>query len=123
MYGIGALARHFRGRPDVYVSGDLLIYYREGDPRTSIAPDVFVVFGVEDRQRQNYKLWEEGRRLPSCWRWPRRARGGTTWGGSARSTRGSACANTGSSTRTERIFRSVCRASGWRARITFVNRR
>ncbi|MCY4074433.1 MAG: Uma2 family endonuclease [Acidobacteria bacterium] len=76
MYGIGALARHFRGRPDVYVSGDLLIYYREGDPRTSIAPDVFVVFGVEDRQRQNYKLWEEGQApafvlevaSPSTWR-------------------------------------------------------
>ena len=26
----------------------------------SIAPDVFVVFGVEDRRRLNYKLWEEG---------------------------------------------------------------
>ena len=43
------------------MSGDLLIYYEEGDPRVSIAPDVFVVFGVEDRQRPNYKLWEEGR--------------------------------------------------------------
>ncbi len=76
MYGIGALTRHFKGRPDVYVSGDLLLYYREGDPRTSIAPDVFVVFGVEDRPRQNYKLWEEGRApafvlevaSPSTWR-------------------------------------------------------
>lgn len=61
MYGIGALARHFRDRRDVYVSGDLLIYYEEGNPRVSIAPDVFVVFGVEKRQRPNYKLWEEGR--------------------------------------------------------------
>ncbi len=60
MYGIGALTRHFRDRPDVYVSGDLLIYYEEGNPRVSIAPDVFVVFGVEDRRRPNYKLWEEG---------------------------------------------------------------
>ena len=60
MYGIGALARHFKGRRDVYVSGDLLIYYEEGNPRVSIAPDVFVVFGVEKRQRPNYKLWEEG---------------------------------------------------------------
>ena len=59
MYGIGALARHFRDRPDVYVSGDLLIYYEEGNPRVSIAPDVFVVFGAEKRQRLNYKLWEE----------------------------------------------------------------
>ena len=28
MYGIGALTRHFRSRQDVYVSGDLLIYYQ-----------------------------------------------------------------------------------------------
>ena len=76
MYGIGALSRYFRRRGDVYVSGDLLIYYEEGDPRVSIAPDVFVVFGVEDRQRQNYKLWEEGQApafvlevaSPSTWR-------------------------------------------------------
>ena len=76
MYGIGALTRHFRDRPDVYVTGDLLLYYREGDPRTSIAPDVFVVFGVEDRPRQNYKLWEERQApafvlevaSPSTWR-------------------------------------------------------
>ena len=76
MYGIGALARHFRDRPDVYVSGDLLIYYEEGNPRVSIAPDVFVVFGVGKRQRPNYKLWEERRApafvlevaSPSTWR-------------------------------------------------------
>ena len=76
MYGIGALARHFRDRRDVYVSGDLLIYYEEGNPRVSVAPDVFVVFGVEKRERMNYKLWEEGRApafvlevaSPSTWR-------------------------------------------------------
>ena len=76
MYGIGALARHFEARRDVYVSGDLLIYYEEGNPRVSIAPDVFVVFGVEKRRRMNYKLWEEGRApafvlevaSPSTWR-------------------------------------------------------
>ncbi len=76
MYGIGALSRHFRDRRDVYVSGDLLIYYEEGNPRVSVAPDVFVVFGVEDRERPNYKLWEEGRApafvlevaSPSTWR-------------------------------------------------------
>ena len=76
MYGIGALTRHFRDRRDVYVSGDLLIYYEEGNPRVSIAPDVFVVFGVEKRERLNYKLWEEGRTpsfvlevaSPSTWR-------------------------------------------------------
>ena len=76
MYGVGALTHHFKGRRDVYVSGDLLIYYEEGNPRVSVAPDVFVVFGVESRQRLNYKLWEEGRApafvlevaSPSTWR-------------------------------------------------------
>ena len=27
----------------------------------SVAPDTFVVFGVEDRVRMNYKVWEEGK--------------------------------------------------------------
>ena len=60
----------------MYGSGDLLIYYEEGNPRVSIAPDVFVVFGVEKRERLNYKLWEERRApafvlevaSPSTWR-------------------------------------------------------
>ena len=56
-YGVGALGVYYAGRNDVYVSGDLLIYYEEGNPRVSVAPDVFVVFGVEDRMRMNYKVW------------------------------------------------------------------
>ena len=55
-----ALDLHFRDRPDVYVSADLLIYYEEGNPRARAAPDVFVVFGVPKRERPIYKLWEEG---------------------------------------------------------------
>ena len=61
LYGIGALRVYFEARENVYVSGDLLIYYEEGNPRVSVAPDVFVVFGVEDRVRMNYKVWEEGK--------------------------------------------------------------
>ena len=60
-YVFGALLLHYRDRADVYVSADLLIYYEEGNPRVSVAPDVFVVFGVEDRLRGNYKVWEEGK--------------------------------------------------------------
>ena len=55
-----SLDLHFRDRPDVYVSGDLFIYYEEGNPRARVAPDVFVVFGVPKRNRPIYKLWEEG---------------------------------------------------------------
>ncbi len=55
----GALEFRFLDRPDVYVSSDLLIYYEEGNPRKSVAPDVFVVFGAAKHNRMVYKLWEE----------------------------------------------------------------
>lgn len=55
-----ALDNFYRNQPDVYVSGNLLIYYVEGDPKKRVAPDVFVVRGVEKKQRRIYKLWEEG---------------------------------------------------------------
>ena len=62
LYAFGALrVRYSEHRSDVYVSADLLIYYEEGNPRVSVAPDVFVVFGVEDHARMNYKVWEEGK--------------------------------------------------------------
>ena len=54
------LETFFQNQPDVYVSGNLLIYYVEGNPKKRIAPDIFVVRGVEKRQRRIYKLWEEG---------------------------------------------------------------
>ena len=41
------------------MSGDLLIYYEEGNPKKRVAPDVFVVFGAPKRKRMMYKLWEE----------------------------------------------------------------
>ena len=57
---IWMLKQHFRHKNDVYVSGNLLIYYEEGEPRKSISPDVFVVFGIEKKERLNYLTWEEG---------------------------------------------------------------
>ena len=56
---IHLLQRFFTGQ-QVYVSGNLLLYYEKGNPRKSVAPDCFVVFGVEPRRRRVYKLWEEG---------------------------------------------------------------
>ena len=55
-YAFGVLRLYFSHRPDVYVSADLLMYYEEGNTRVSVAPDTFVVFGVEDRVRMNYKV-------------------------------------------------------------------
>jgi Uma2 family endonuclease len=56
---ITTLQNAFADRSDVYVSGNLLLYYVEGDPRRSVAPDVFVVFGIAKHRREIYKLWEE----------------------------------------------------------------
>lgn len=64
-YAVEALQNHFRDRDDVYVSGNLLLYYEEGNPRSALAPDCFVVFGVPKRRRRTYKLWEEGQRAPN----------------------------------------------------------
>src|SRR5712692_4479989 len=44
----------------VYVSGNLLIYYVEGDPKKSVAPDVFVVKNSDPGRRRIFKIWEEG---------------------------------------------------------------
>ncbi len=58
-YAVDALRHHFRDRTDVYVSGNLFIYYREGDPQAVVAPDVFVVLGADSADRSIYRLWEE----------------------------------------------------------------
>lgn len=65
IYGTEALKLHFQHRSDVYVSGNLLIYYEQGNPKAVVAPDVFVVFGVEDKQRLSYQVWKENDKLPS----------------------------------------------------------
>ena len=44
----------------VYVSGNILLCYRPGDRRRHVSPDVLVVKGVEQRDRENYLVWEEG---------------------------------------------------------------
>ena len=57
---IRVLSRHFAKRPDVYVSGNMLMYYEEGNPRKCVAPDVFVVVGANrDEDRDTYLLWRE----------------------------------------------------------------
>ncbi len=48
--------------PEVYISGDLLLFYEQGNKLRHVAPDVFVVFGVpKEPKRLNYILWEEGK--------------------------------------------------------------
>ena len=47
--------------PNVYVSGNLLLFYIPDNKRRHVAPDVFVVKGIKKKKRENYLLWEEGK--------------------------------------------------------------
>jgi Uma2 family endonuclease len=58
-YAVEALGAYFQQRADVYVSGNLFIYYEEGHPEAVVAPDVFVVFGAPKHRRSSYMLWNE----------------------------------------------------------------
>ena len=58
-YAVDRLRRHFRHRDDVYVSGNLFIYYEAGNSEAAVAPDVFVVLGATNADRPSYRLWEE----------------------------------------------------------------
>ncbi|MXV78159.1 Uma2 family endonuclease [Candidatus Poribacteria bacterium] len=61
VWTIDALKTHFSQDPTVYVSGDILMYYVEGSPEISIAPDVLVSYGLGKKPRQTYLVWEEGK--------------------------------------------------------------
>ena len=50
---------HFRGFADVYIGGNMMLYYEEGNPRKSISPDVFMVRGVSKQELRTYKTWEQ----------------------------------------------------------------
>jgi hypothetical protein len=75
---IDMLRAYFAGQR-VYVSGNLLIFYEEGNRRRHISPDVFVVRGVENYQRPNYLIWEEGRAPEVAIELTPPRRTGSTW--------------------------------------------
>ena len=66
---VGTLRTHFRDIPGARVNGDTFIYYVEGDPRRSVSPDYYVVFGLTDAALRSlslegnntYLLWEVGK--------------------------------------------------------------
>jgi Uma2 family endonuclease len=60
-YVIERLSARYASRKDVYVSGNLLVYYEEGQWGVSLAPDCMVVFGVPPGDRRIFKTWEEGK--------------------------------------------------------------
>ncbi len=59
---IQTLDDYFAADPDVYVSGNLLVFYQRGDKRKHVSPDVFVVRGVSKLpMRDHYLIWREGK--------------------------------------------------------------
>jgi Uma2 family endonuclease len=65
VYLIQALQERFRDAPDVYVAGNLFLYYEKGVPSAVVAPDLLVVHGVSKEPRKSYKIWHEDGRVPS----------------------------------------------------------
>ncbi len=56
------LKAHFADDPQVYVSGNMMMYYVEGNVKKSVSPDVFVTRGIPKLpERDVYKLWVEGK--------------------------------------------------------------
>lgn len=60
-YLIAALKDRYQEVPDIYVAGNLLLYFIRGDRKACLAPDVFVVKGVPKRRRKSFLLWKEER--------------------------------------------------------------
>jgi len=61
IYLIEALQELFQNDPQVYVTGNMLLYYEEGNWRRSLSPDVMVTKGISKRQRDIYLVWGEGK--------------------------------------------------------------
>ena len=58
---IWALQEYYCDDAMTYVSGNMLLFYEEGNKRRHLSPDVFVTRGIPKRQRDNYLTWEEGK--------------------------------------------------------------
>ncbi len=55
------LSRYFAINEQIYIGVDSFIYYSEGDITKSVAPDIYVVFGVsKDTERRSFYTWSEG---------------------------------------------------------------
>jgi Uma2 family endonuclease len=58
---IETLKERFAADPQTYVSGNILIFYEEGNKRKHVSPDVLVVRGIPKHRRDNYLVWQEGK--------------------------------------------------------------
>jgi Uma2 family endonuclease len=59
---IAVLQDYYADEPNVYVSGNMMMYYVEGNADKSVSPDVFVTLGIPKLpERDIYQIWVEGK--------------------------------------------------------------
>jgi Uma2 family endonuclease len=67
--GLETLDRFFAADPNVYVGGNMFLYYVLGDPNQNVCPDFFFVRGVPkvtQPERRSYRTWEEDGKGPDA---------------------------------------------------------
>jgi Uma2 family endonuclease len=57
----------FRDRTDLYVAGNLTVYYSPNQKKSEYfrGPDLFVVLGTENYPRRSWTVWHEGGKYPN----------------------------------------------------------
>ena len=63
-YATEALKLWFEKQEKVYVSGNLFIRYEQDLAEKRVAPDIFVVFGMSNKDRVSYTIGEDGGKAP-----------------------------------------------------------
>ena len=59
---IDILQAYYAADPNVYVSGNMMMYYVEGNADKCVSPDVFVTLGIPRLpEREIYQVWCEGK--------------------------------------------------------------
>ena len=60
-YLVHACELRCAGHPNAYIAGNQFVYYREGDPKAVVSPDVWVAFDVKEPPPATYKTWKQGK--------------------------------------------------------------
>ncbi len=58
---LDVLRSRFAPDPMVYVSGNMFLYWVPGKKRRHVSPDVFLVRGILNKDRDAYFVWREGK--------------------------------------------------------------
>lgn len=61
-HAIEMLRDYYTADENVYISGNMMMYFEEGNPRRCVSPDLFVTLGIPRLpERRVYKTWVEGK--------------------------------------------------------------